>query len=352
MGCFKLIYHPEFLHLSREDALEKTDHETALPQGEKDARDENCVDYYPFGLTFNSYSRENSVPNRWKFQSQEHVDDLGLNWDSFKWRNHQPDIGRFFNIDPLAAKYVYNSPYAFSENKVVAHKELEGLESFPINGVYKSALLSDGVKRNVQAANQSGSNMIQINGGVQAAGIGIGGQVAGMKAGGSVQLATVGGGATSSGNSQIQGSLISLQGGVKGPGGYGAQGNLNVGNASLTNGQGSASLISANGDVKLPGLGNGSGSPSGGAPDVTSVSQKIVGDSNGSQSVSADSNGVVGVKVVLGNVWAEVKTDLGAAAGYVKDMVNAVGSFVGQVATTTQHPEQSTIVPPEVRQEP
>jgi hypothetical protein len=53
-----------------------------------------------------------------------------LNWDSFKWRNHQPDIGRFFNIDPLAEKYYYNSPYAFSENKVVAHVELEGLEAW------------------------------------------------------------------------------------------------------------------------------------------------------------------------------------------------------------------------------
>ncbi|MBS1681925.1 MAG: hypothetical protein JST48_09450 [Bacteroidetes bacterium] len=86
-------------------------------------------DYYPFGLAFNSYSRENSTPNKFKFQGQEHIYDLGLNWDSFKWRNHQPDIGRFFNIDPLAEKYLYNSPYAFSENKVTSHVELEGLEA-------------------------------------------------------------------------------------------------------------------------------------------------------------------------------------------------------------------------------
>ena len=96
-------------------------------------------DYYPFGLTFNSYSRENSVPNRWKFQGQEHVDDLGLGWDSFKWRNHQPDIGRFFNVDPLAEKYVYNSLYAFSENKVTTHVELEGLEAFFIHGTMSSS---------------------------------------------------------------------------------------------------------------------------------------------------------------------------------------------------------------------
>lgn len=86
-------------------------------------------DYYPFGLTFNSYQRENSAQNKFKFQGQEHVDDLGLNWDSFKWRNHQPEIGRFFTIDPLADKYVYNSPYAFSENRVVNAIELEGLEA-------------------------------------------------------------------------------------------------------------------------------------------------------------------------------------------------------------------------------
>lgn len=85
-------------------------------------------DYYPFGLTFNSYQRENSIENKIRFQGQEHVDDLGLNWDSFKWRNHQPDIGRFFNVDQLAEKYYYNSPYAFSENRVIDGVELEGLE--------------------------------------------------------------------------------------------------------------------------------------------------------------------------------------------------------------------------------
>jgi RHS repeat-associated protein len=90
-------------------------------------------DYYPFGLTFNNYQRENSLISRKKFQSQEHIDDLGLNWDSFKWRNHQPDIGRFFNIDPLADKYVYNSPYTFSENRVINAVELEGLEALMVN---------------------------------------------------------------------------------------------------------------------------------------------------------------------------------------------------------------------------
>jgi RHS repeat-associated protein len=91
-------------------------------------------DFYPFGLSFNQYLRENSIPNRWKFQSQEHIDDLGLNWDQFKWRNHMPDIGRFFNVDKLAEKYPYWTPYAFSGNQVVNARELEGLEPYTVTG--------------------------------------------------------------------------------------------------------------------------------------------------------------------------------------------------------------------------
>ncbi|MBL6448968.1 hypothetical protein JMN32_21840 [Fulvivirga sp. 29W222] len=131
-------------------------------------------DYYPFGLTFNSYQRVTAKENKWKFQGQEHIDDLGLNWDSFKWRNHQPDIGRFFNVDPLAEKYVYNSPYAFSENKVTSHIELEGLEAVSlkkdINNLvivvqgYGGASPSDG---KTQAQNSP-----EIGGGIDYSGIG------------------------------------------------------------------------------------------------------------------------------------------------------------------------------------
>jgi len=92
-------------------------------------------DYYPFGLSIASLSssRENSLINKWKFQGQELQDDFDLNWYSFKWRNHDPAIGRFFNVDPLSEKYVYNSPYAFSENRVIDGIELEGLEVVLIN---------------------------------------------------------------------------------------------------------------------------------------------------------------------------------------------------------------------------
>ncbi len=92
-------------------------------------------DYYPFGLSIAglNFGRENSIKNKWTFQGQELQDDLDLGWYSFKWRNHDPAIGRFFNIDPLAEKFYYNSPLAFSENKVTTHFELEGLEGIQIH---------------------------------------------------------------------------------------------------------------------------------------------------------------------------------------------------------------------------
>jgi hypothetical protein len=40
-----------------------------------------------------------------------------------------PRTVRFWSLDPLSAKYAYNSPYAFSENRVIDKIELEGLEA-------------------------------------------------------------------------------------------------------------------------------------------------------------------------------------------------------------------------------
>jgi len=88
-------------------------------------------DYYPFGLTFNSSERSGYTTNKFLFQGQEHQEETG--WDSFKWRNHDPAIGRFFNVDPLSESFYYNSPYAFSENKVTSSFELEGLEAVSIH---------------------------------------------------------------------------------------------------------------------------------------------------------------------------------------------------------------------------
>lgn len=50
---------------------------------------------------------------------------------NYTFRMHDPRVGRFFARDPLAHKFPYNSPYAFSENRVIDGIELEGLEVTP-----------------------------------------------------------------------------------------------------------------------------------------------------------------------------------------------------------------------------
>jgi len=47
---------------------------------------------------------------------------------NYTFRMHDPRVGRFFARDPLEKSYPWNSPYAFSENSVIAYVELEGLE--------------------------------------------------------------------------------------------------------------------------------------------------------------------------------------------------------------------------------
>src|SRR5690554_5203005 len=78
--------------------------------------------------------RHGSVDSyRYGFQGQEKDDEIKGEGNSinYKFRMHDPRVGRFFAIDPLARDYPWNSPYAFSENKVIAFVELEGLESKP-----------------------------------------------------------------------------------------------------------------------------------------------------------------------------------------------------------------------------
>ena len=45
---------------------------------------------------------------------------------NYKYRVHDPRIGRFLSLDPLAPEYPFYSPYAFSGNRVIDAVELEG----------------------------------------------------------------------------------------------------------------------------------------------------------------------------------------------------------------------------------
>ncbi|MDQ8142911.1 RHS repeat-associated core domain-containing protein [Chryseobacterium sp. CFS15] len=99
-------------------------------------------DYYPFGMnhlkTGNAFFGSGSYKN-YKFQEQE-LQETGFYL--FKWREYMPDVGRFFNIDPLSEKYAYQSHYNFSENRVIDGRELEGLEVILFKDVKKNEAIT------------------------------------------------------------------------------------------------------------------------------------------------------------------------------------------------------------------
>ena len=47
---------------------------------------------------------------------------------AFEFRMYNARLGRFWSVDPLAAKYPWNSTYAFAENSPIGYLEMEGLE--------------------------------------------------------------------------------------------------------------------------------------------------------------------------------------------------------------------------------
>ena len=88
-------------------------------------------DYLPFGQIMPNRHGYQGTKYRYGFQDQEVDDELKGEDNSvnYTYRMSDPRLGRFFATDPLSDTYPYNSPYAFSENRVIDAIELEGKEA-------------------------------------------------------------------------------------------------------------------------------------------------------------------------------------------------------------------------------
>ena len=82
-----------------------------------------------------TYRPKHQSPNtggyRYFFNGQEVDNELfgKVAFHAFEFRMHDARLGRFWSVDSLAAKYPWNSTYAFCENTPVWARELEGLEA-------------------------------------------------------------------------------------------------------------------------------------------------------------------------------------------------------------------------------
>jgi RHS repeat-associated protein len=84
--------------------------------------------YYAFGMEQVGRTYQ-GVNYRYGFNGMEKDKEIWGGALVFDYRTDDPRLGRFTSIDPLTAKYPWNSPYAFAENKVIQFVELEGLET-------------------------------------------------------------------------------------------------------------------------------------------------------------------------------------------------------------------------------
>ncbi|MCG8384204.1 MAG: hypothetical protein MJA30_01585, partial [Cytophagales bacterium] len=93
-------------------------------------------DYYPFGLTFNSYQRVTAKENRYLYNQgigdiqfkTERITDLDLNLDMTKYRMYDYATGRFTQVDPLADANPQESltPYQYSFNNPIRYNDPNG----------------------------------------------------------------------------------------------------------------------------------------------------------------------------------------------------------------------------------
>lgn len=100
-------------------------------------------DYYPFGLQYNSYTRENTVKQDYLYNGKEIQDELNLDLYDYIARQYDPAVGRFTSTDPAADLMRRVSPYAYAYNNPLRFTDPDGM--VPDDEVKKEMEGADGL---------------------------------------------------------------------------------------------------------------------------------------------------------------------------------------------------------------
>lgn len=96
--------------------------------------------YYPFGLKHKGYNNvtsanANSVANKFGFGGKEEQNEFGLNWIDITARNYDPALGRWMNLDPLAALMTRHSPYNYAFDNPIFFVDPDGQAPRGLGGI-------------------------------------------------------------------------------------------------------------------------------------------------------------------------------------------------------------------------
>ena len=97
----------------------------------------------------------NGTEHPYKYNGKEHNQELGLDWYDYGWRNYNPEIGRWMNVDPLAE--ITMQPYSAFNNNPIFYTDPTGMIAEP-----PSTHLDD--KGNVVAVFDDGDNGVYQHG--------------------------------------------------------------------------------------------------------------------------------------------------------------------------------------------
>ena len=84
-------------------------------------------DYYPFGLTFNSYNKGGMIGQNFKYNGKELVTDLDLGWYDYQARWYDPALGRWHAVDPAADLMRRHSPYNYAFDNPIMFIDPDGM---------------------------------------------------------------------------------------------------------------------------------------------------------------------------------------------------------------------------------
>jgi RHS repeat-associated protein len=76
-------------------------------------------------------SYEGTLKNGYLYNGKELFEDGDLNWYDYGFRNYDPQIGRFTQLDPLTDSYPFLTPYQYASCDPITNIDVDGLEGCP-----------------------------------------------------------------------------------------------------------------------------------------------------------------------------------------------------------------------------